>query len=241
MSFYTEFAPHYERIFPFRPVTAEFLQSRLPDRGRVLDLGCANGHYAGHLAAQGLEAIGVDLDEGMITAARERYAGALFVQDDLMAALPLVGPADGAYSVGNVLPHLDHESQGAFLAELAGVLPAGAPWLVQTVNFDRVLPLDEPYDFPGVEALDGAVFHRRYEPRDGGAVSFLVRLVDGDTELFRGETLLSPQLSHEQIDLHREAGFELVEHFGAFDGTAFEANSSGGLVQVYRRVGPDAG
>lgn len=236
MSFYTDFAPHYERIFPFRPTTAEFLQRRLPQRGRVLDLGCANGHHAGHLAGQGLEAIGIDLDPGMITAARERYAGALFVQDDLVSALGLIDAADGAYSVGNVLPHLDLESQGAFLAQLAGIMPDGAPWIVQTVGFDRLLPLGEPYDFPGVEALDGAVFHRRYEPRDDGSLEFIVRLVDGDQELFRGETVLWPMASTEQATLHREAGFELVEQFGDFGEAAYEPAGSRGLVQVYRRA-----
>ncbi|MEZ4386953.1 MAG: class I SAM-dependent methyltransferase [Candidatus Krumholzibacteriia bacterium] len=237
MNFYTDFAPHYERIFPFRPATLAFLRSWLPERGRVLDLGCGTGHYTGALAAAGLEAVGVDLDEAMIMAARERYSTALFVVEDLAQAPALVESADGAFCIGNVLPHLGYEALGAFLVDLAGVLPAGAPWVVQTVNFERLLPLETPHEFPSLDAGDGLGFARRYTAGDDGSVVFATRLLRDGTEVFRGEAVLWPLTSAELEALHRRAGFALTRQFGGFGGEAFAAAESGALVQVYRREG----
>lgn len=235
MDFYTDFAAHYERVFPFRPQTLAFLSTHLPDHGRVLDLGCGPGHHTGALAATGLEAVGVDLDEAMIAAARERYPAALFVAEDLTAAPALVAAADGAFCIGNVLPHLPPDDLGEFLIDLAGVLPDGAPWLVQTVNYDRLLPLRASHDFPGIDAGDGLVFCRRYEPLDGSAVRFVTQLVRDDETVFSGETRLWPLTAPELTALHAEAGLQLSEQWGGFAGEVYDPASSSGLVQVYVR------
>ena len=66
MAFYADFAGHYEKIFPFRPAVAAFLDHWLPAEGRVLDIGCGTGHYCAALDGTGRQAIGVDLDPGMI-------------------------------------------------------------------------------------------------------------------------------------------------------------------------------
>ena len=50
MAFYTDFAGHYEKIFPFRKGVLTFLDERLPPKGRVLDIGCGNGMLTLELA-----------------------------------------------------------------------------------------------------------------------------------------------------------------------------------------------
>ncbi|WP_128380499.1 class I SAM-dependent methyltransferase [Streptomyces cavernae] len=45
----------------------------LPDRGRVLDLGCGRGGNAAHLATLGMTAVGVDVSPAQLRAARERW------------------------------------------------------------------------------------------------------------------------------------------------------------------------
>jgi SAM-dependent methyltransferase len=236
MDFYSEFAPVYERIFPFRPATLEFLAGYLPERGRVLDLGCGTGHYTGALAGRSLEAIGIDLDDAMVAAARERYPAALFAASDLTEAVDLVDAADGAFCIGNVLPHLAPAALGTFLVDLADLLAPGAPWIVQTVNFDRLLPLVEPYDFPLLDAGDGLTFARRYEEGADGSLRFLTRLGRNGQELFAGEVALWPFSSGELAALHRQAGFELAEMAGGFGGDDFVPSESSALVQVYRRA-----
>lgn len=234
MSFYTRFAAHYERIFPFRHATLDFLRRHLPERGLVLDLGCGTGHYAGALARTGLEMIGLDLDQAMIAAARERYAEARFAVADLGALRSICSEADGAYCIGNVLPHLRPTRLVAFLTDLARILPAGAPWITQTVNFDRLLPLREPFSLPELDAGQGLVFRRRYEPGPGGSVRFVTALVDDQQLVFEGDTSLWPLASSDLRAAHEATGFGLESEHGGFAGEEFTAAASGGLVQVYR-------
>ncbi|HOX24326.1 MAG TPA: class I SAM-dependent methyltransferase [Candidatus Krumholzibacteria bacterium] len=237
MSFYAQFAPHYEQIFPFRPATLDFLRARLPERGRVLDLGCGPGHYAGALGAGGLEAIGLDLDPAMIEAARARYSQALFAVADVGEVATICERADGAFCIGNVLPHLSPDRRDAFLRDLAALMPAGAPWLVQTVNFDRFLPLAGPYDFPPLDAGGGLVFRRRYLPgADSTVICFLTALARDGATVFEGEVALWPVTSGDLAAVHAGAGFSLVDEWGGFAGEAFEPAKSGACVQVYRRA-----
>ena len=235
MSFYTQFAAHYERIFPFRPATLAFLQSHLPDDGRVVDLGCGPGHHAGALAAQGREVIGLDLDPAMIDAATARYPGARFAVADLGEVRTIVPAAAGAYCIGNVLPHLPPDRLRLLLQDLAQVLPPGAPWIVQTVNFDRLLPLTAPHDLPELDTGDGLVFRRRYEPGPDGSLRFLTTLASDQKTVFTGETPLYPLTSQDLASAHADAGFSLISSHGSFSGDIFDAARSGGLVQIYRR------
>jgi SAM-dependent methyltransferase len=235
VTFYAQFADQYERVFPFRPATLAFLQERLPTRGLVLDLGCGTGHYAGALAADHLDVIGVDLDESMITAARTRYGGARFAVADLAEIATIADRAAGAFCIGNVLPHLDPCRRDAFLADLARILAAGAPWIVQTVNADRLLPLGHPHDFPPLEPTADLVFQRRYEPASDGSVIFRTALERQGEVLFAGEATLWLAASTDLAAAHAAAGFDLVEQKGNFTGEEFDPARSGGCVQVYRR------
>jgi SAM-dependent methyltransferase len=235
MSFYTEFAAHYEQIFPFRPTVRDFLVAHLPPRGRILDLGCGPGHYCGALAALDFEMIGLDLDEAMIRAARDRYSRAWFAVCDATEVAVLLDEADGAYCIGNVLPHLAPGDLEAFLHDLAAILPDGAPWLMQTVNYDRLLPLTRPHVFPDLDAGQGLVFRRRYELGRDGCLRFITALVNGAATVFEGEEKLWPLTSSELDAHHRAAGFRLVRQDGGFSGEAYLADASPGMVQVYAR------
>ena len=50
---------------------------------------------------------------------RERYGAAHFAVGDLLAVAQLADRADGAFCIGNVLPHLPHAALDRFLADLA--------------------------------------------------------------------------------------------------------------------------
>ncbi len=233
MSFYAEFAAHYERVFPFRePVLAYLKQWLPPPPARVLDAGCGPGHYCGKLADAGYEAVGLDLDTAMIAAARAGHPRAAFHALDLRDVADLPGVLDGVFCLGNVAAYLSRAELGAVLASLRDKLPAGAPWLMQTVNWDPLLAHDA-YVFPDRE-LDGLVFQREYAAITEDSAVFRTRLRRDDEILFTGEDILHPLLSSDCIALHAAASFELTAHHADFAGAPFAADRPGGNVMAYR-------
>jgi len=64
----------------FSDVFISFM-GKLPENGRVLDLGCGTGlPYSRHLVGNGFEVLGVDLSEEMVKVATRNVPGAKFVQ-----------------------------------------------------------------------------------------------------------------------------------------------------------------
>ena len=64
----------------FSDVFNTFME-KLPQGGRVLDLGCGTGlPYAGHLVENGFDVLGVDLSDEMVKVSSKNVPGANFVQ-----------------------------------------------------------------------------------------------------------------------------------------------------------------
>ncbi len=234
MSFYSDFAAHYERIFPFREAVFSYLLEQLPSQpARILDAGCGTGHYCGGLAEAGFEAVGLDLDDDMIAAARDKYPDAEFHHLDMAEAAILPGFFDGALCLGNVAAHLDRDRLSTALTALHGKMPVGAPWIVQTVNWDPLLERGS-YAFPDRD-LDGVVFQREYLQISSRSVAFRTRLLEEGRTLFAGEETLYPLRSADSLALHADLGFELVAHHADFAGAPFDPDRPGGSVMAYRR------
>jgi len=65
---------------PFSDIFAMFT-GKLPEKGRVLDLGCGTGlPYARYLVEKGFDVLGVDLSEEMVRVASKNVPEASFVQ-----------------------------------------------------------------------------------------------------------------------------------------------------------------
>ena len=94
-----------------RRFVEEFARPRSGDR--VLDLGSGTGALLSYMP-QGVTYVGVDVDEGYVAAARERYGGrAEFVHADATAYEP-EGDFDLAVAYG-VLHHLDDDQARGLL------------------------------------------------------------------------------------------------------------------------------
>jgi SAM-dependent methyltransferase len=101
----------------------ERLCAVLPTGALVADLGCGPGRHLPLLADRGLRVLGVDLSEGMLTAARGRMPGRLVCAD--LRALPLASAVlEGAWS-SYALLHLDDAGLAVALREVARVLAPG--------------------------------------------------------------------------------------------------------------------
>ncbi|MFI5168431.1 MAG: class I SAM-dependent methyltransferase [Thermoanaerobaculales bacterium] len=103
---------------------ADFVM-RLAPRS-VLDAGCGTGRIARELARRGVETVGVDLDEDMLSTAR-RKAPALEWHCADLATIDLGRVFDVALLAGNVMIFLTPGSESAVVANLTRHLaPGGA-------------------------------------------------------------------------------------------------------------------
>jgi SAM-dependent methyltransferase len=233
MAFYAEFAEHYEAIFPFGAAVYALLRRYvLPEHRRCLDVGCGTGHYCGRLAADGFDAVGIDLDAAMIAHARQRYPQATFhvlnmldiaglVSADSADSTERVGRFDAAFCIGNTAAHLTQPQFAQFLDSVRRVLKPGAPWMLQVMNWDYVLER-ESFTFPIIEAPQGLTFHREYRSISEAQVTFHTRLHSGLNVIFEDETPLYPLRTVDILQLHQERGFTSVDHFGSYAGVPFD-------------------
>jgi len=236
MSFYSDFAEYYDRVFPVEDAVDAFLQERMPERGRVLDVGCGTGDYCARLAATGRTPVGIDPDPAMIARASRRYPDIDLRVAGMGDVGDLEGPIAGAFCIGNVASHVDRAAFERFVAALAGLAEPGAPWVLQFVNWDYLLTRSS-YRFPDVEIDGGAViFERRYPAIAAEGTEFATRLRRGDEALFEGSVTLHPMTFEDCVTIHDERGFALVESFGNFRGSEFEPGVMSSSIHVFGRV-----
>lgn len=237
MSLYSGFAAHYEKIFPFREEVYDFIRGGLPEcrSHSVLDLGCGPGHYCGRFAADGAETTGLDMDREMITAARASYPDAAFHCLDMERAGSLGGGFHGIYCIGNVAAHLPAHRFAGLLDRLRRMVEPGGTWVMQVVNWDRILHQGEA-PFPVKQfAGEGNEFRRRYTSIGEDQVTFQVELALEGEVRFTEETPLYPVRSESLVEMHRQAGFRRPELFADFSGKQFNPLEAGGMILTARR------
>lgn len=171
-----------ERLAREAPLLERVL-SAAPER-TLLDLGSGTGEHARFLRDRGHRVTGVDASLAQVQSARASDASLApearipFLHGDLASVGDLVPGAFGAaICLGNTLPHLtDTATLQRFLSGLASHLLPGAPFLLQLLNYDRILDRGErslplmlrPGPTPGEEL----VFLRLMTHGEGGRLTF---------------------------------------------------------------------
>ena len=236
MSFYSDFAPYYELVFPFREQVYSFLREHAGvSGGAVLDAGCGPGHYCGMFLREGFRVTGIDLDGMMIDAASAAYPQGVFRCMDIAGIASLQSSFKLIYSIGNVLAHLPFESLEAFLGNVYAALETGGSWIVQLVNWDYLLTLRD-YTFPVKVLAEGAVtFQRRYSQISPEGVVFEVLLTVEGKSVFNEQSQLYPFTSDLLLRLHQLAGFSLEGVYAGFDKSEFRKGRDSGLIMSYKK------
>lgn len=99
---------------------------------RVLDVGCGEGQFLELLRAEGVDAAGIDVDQGMV--ARCHQKGLDVTKADLFEYLPQhQGEFDGIFC-SNLIEHLSAQEAIRFTQLACGSLRAGGVFLVATPN-----------------------------------------------------------------------------------------------------------
>ena len=237
MSFYSDFAPYYELVFPVREQVYSFLREHAGrSGGAVLDAGCGPGHYCGLFLRDGFQVTGIDLDQMMIDEAFAVYPQGVFRCMDIAGIGSLKRPFQLIYSIGNVLAHLPFASVEPFLSDVYASVETGGYWIVQVVNWDYLMTLKD-YTFPIKTSTGGDVtFHRSYTLISPEQVTFEVLLVSEGKTVFSEHSTLYPLTSQAYIRLHQAAGFSLEGVYAGFDKSEFMSNVGTGLIMVYKKL-----
>lgn len=102
------------------PTIEDFL-ALLPERPRVLDLGCGPGHESMRLASRGADIIGVDFSTESIRVARERCPQCRFEVIDFRQLDGRFGAFDGVFACASFI-HIGPEELPAVMERVADVL-----------------------------------------------------------------------------------------------------------------------
>ncbi len=222
MDFYEMLSGVYDFVFRENPRAVECLADNAAAGSPVLDCACGTGSHACALAARGFTVTGVDLDRSMIDRAREKCPGQTvdFHADDMRNIRNIAGKRRYGliYCIGNSVVHLpDTNTVREFFSSARSILGDGGAFVVQTVNFDRILR-ERVTELPVITDEEHGIEFRRFydfEPEDA-SVRFRGRLtVEGETseETVRLLVIESTLLS----DLLRAAGFDTVDLYGGWD------------------------
>lgn len=226
-----------ERLQREAPLLLRVLEGA-PSR-RVLDLGCGSGEHTRFLNSLGFEVTGVDASPSQLEACRASDPGGRYVQAGLTELVDVIEAGQGgAICVGNTLPHLCEEAEvRAFFSGLARCLLPGAPFLLQVLNYDRILDRGErtfPVVLrPGEVEGEDTVFLRLMTHHGGGRLTFTpatLRYRPGTgapLELAAAHDVPLRGWRRAEIEpLLREAGFRVSEVFGTMTAEAWSGASS---------------
>lgn len=101
----------------------------LPQRGSILDVGCAAGRDSEYFAANGFQTVGIDLSEHLLSIARKRVPHVEFLKQDMRQLQFPDGSFDGIWACA-VLLHLRREEVSGVLTDCCRLLKPGGTLFV---------------------------------------------------------------------------------------------------------------
>jgi glycine/sarcosine N-methyltransferase len=225
-----------------------FLERALGQSGRVLDLGSGTGEHSRFLASKGFDVVGIDSSPAMLAKATDAPlpSNLRFLAGDITDVENLAaGTFDAAICLGNTLPHIrGHEALLRFASGLRRRLRLGAAFVLQVLNYDKVLDSGQrslPLNFRKDEGDGDVVFLRLMTPRPDGTVIFTPSTLryrpDGDPPLEVVATRnveLKAWRRQEIEDVLEAAGFARRQVFGTVGDVPFDPAQSPDTVIVAR-------
>jgi O-antigen chain-terminating methyltransferase len=143
MSFYRAFEDEHrgsrelisDRLKVYLPFVAPLKEASLP--APILDIGCGRGEWLELLIDHGFNAMGIDLDLGMLEACRERSLPA--EQGDALSVLKSKADASlAAVTAFHVVEHIPFESLQELVSEAIRVLIPGGLLILETPNSENM-------------------------------------------------------------------------------------------------------
>ncbi|MBN2432809.1 MAG: class I SAM-dependent methyltransferase [Acidobacteria bacterium] len=251
--FYNRIAADYDRMTRFedklavRQSVLRGILERYPAQS-VLDIACGTGINAIALARLGIAVTASDIATEMLDQARENarrfqapvdWIGA----DMLLLAETVAGRSfEMVLCLGNSIPHLAGPEELRRLCEhMHGLLSPGGVFIVQLLNYDRVLAEGER--IVNITRHEDETYIRFYDFLDPHLRFNLLKVAwDGDAVRWQMEsTRLYPFRAVEVEVAARKAGFSDRQLFGRLDFSVYESSTAGNIVLVARKQSAGSG
>lgn len=125
--FYDGFTSHHDYEGWFAKLLPPMEKRGLPERGRLLDIGCGTGKSFLPMLARGWEVIACDLSESMVREARAKVGPEVRVEVADMRSLPRFGEFDLVWALDDAVNYLDDvaELEASLRGMAANLAPGG--------------------------------------------------------------------------------------------------------------------
>jgi SAM-dependent methyltransferase len=229
LEYYVELFPVNKKAMEFIKALAEQYLSEGPVK--VLELGCATGTAALHLARQGLDIIGIDSSEAMIQSANRRNhepkSSARFFCMDLKEIHSYFPPESFHILIclGDLPAKLGSpEEIRLMLQQLNRLLCAGGTLVFQLTNCDRIMR-ERIESLPEIKT-GRARMTRQFKPTGDGLLRYTSSIFSLDgIPVYSQNGLLYPIGPDNMSGLLEQAGFTPETFFADFDRSPLDETS----------------
>lgn len=227
MNFYQELSRYYDEVFSVDAAEMRFINSLLPAKGTLLDIGCATGNKTVLASEHVAKVEAFDLDEEMIERAKQAHSRDNIhytVADMLELARVFSGRRfDAILCLGNTLVHALPPATGHLLRAVAGLLSEEGCYIVQILNYDRIVR-EQIKALPVIDAKH-VRFIRNYEWKNE-EMHFVTALeIKASGQILHNDIVLYPLLQQELTDLLHQAGFANIQYYGSYQGAPWQEDS----------------
>lgn len=243
---YSTLSKYYDYVFPAGKAQISFFKALFKSGhvSGVLDIACGSGSYALEFSSWGIKVVGIDYEPEMVELARSkaRTAGltADFRQGDMRDLSGLPENFDAALCIGNSIVHLvSKEDLRQSLQETNRHLRQGGIYVIQTVNYDRILK----YCLTSLPEIrneeQGLTFTRDYLIKSNDLIEFITSLKidgpDGPQIVHRGSVNLRPLTANRLTAALEKAGLVTEQLYGGFDQSAHTIDSPATVVVARKK------
>jgi SAM-dependent methyltransferase len=233
MPFYEDISKYYDIIFPTGKEQLSFIQKAAGSPPKeLLDIACGTGGYSLALAGAGYKVTASDIDAAMLEGLKKKLQGTGLDIACIQAGMldldeKLQENYDLAFCIGNSVVHLnDGKEILQFFKNAKGLLKSGGQFIIQIINFDRVL-LKDVRQLPLLrDEGAGLLFERYYRFEQALNKVFFRTVLSVDGERIENEIPLFPLQSADAVQMLKDAGFSDIRLFGDFSGSGYDREES---------------
>jgi len=216
---YQYLSQYYNVLFPIPNKLNTFIKPYITPFKHAIDLGCGTGRLVNMMSEYDMHALGVDLDEHMITYARMCYPQLRFKTQNMLE-LSDNRKYHLVTCLGNTIVHLDETQLFTFLSRMKKIVHKNGYLIIQLLNYHRILE-NKPLELKTI-VHEHVTLYRQYTYLEK-AISFKAILNTHVGDKYEADTIIYPYLPEDFMKIFDEIGMQ-YHLYGNLDHKRFEIN-----------------